>query len=216
MKIGSKFPTLVVQTTQGQINLPGDYTGKWLVLFSHPADFTPVCTTEFVSFQTLLPEFEKRNAKLLGLSVEQVQSHLKWIEWIKQKLDVAITFPIIADSLGHVATKLEMIGDNATSTVRNVFIICPNGNIRAILTYPKEVGRNIFEIIRLLDALQLSDKEKVALPANWPNNQLIGNKLIVPPPGTVSEINKREEEEANDAIACFDWWFCYKNMPNKK
>ncbi|MGL4335678.1 MAG: peroxiredoxin, partial [Turicibacter sp.] len=159
MQIGSKFPTLDGQTTQGHIKLPDDYKGQWIVLFSHPADFTPVCTTEFVSFQTLLPEFKKRNAALIGLSVEQVHSHLKWIEWIKDTLDIEITFPIIADSLGKIANRLGMLGENSTNTVRNVFIICPKGTIRAILTYPKEVGRNIYEIIRILDALQLVDKE---------------------------------------------------------
>lgn len=212
MKIGSKFPSLKLQTTKGNISFPDDYSGKWILFFSHPADFTPVCTTEFVAFQSQINEFEKRNTQLIGLSVEQVYSHLKWIEWIKQNLSVDITFPIIADPIGHIANLLELLGEEGTSTVRNVIIISPTGVVKAILIYPKEVGRNIYEIIRLLDALQLVEKKNIATPANWPQNNLIGHQVILPAAKTSDEIKKRESEVANGSFNYYDWWFCTQDL----
>lgn len=204
--IGDKFPSMTVETTLGMRQLPEDYKGKWLVLFSHPGDFTPVCTTEFVSFAMNEPTFIKLNTELLGLSVDQVQSHLKWVEWIEDNLGQTIPFPIIADPLGRVAHQLGMIqSTNQTATVRAVFIIDPTGTIRLILYYPLEIGRNISEVIRSLIALQVSDANQVALPANWPNNDLIGNQAILPPPTTMSGMN-----EPKPLASCFDWWFCYK------
>ena len=212
MKIDSKFPSLKLQTTKGTISLPDDYSGKWILFFSHPGDFTPVCTTEFVAFQSQLHEFEKRNTQLIGLSVEQVYSHLKWIEWIKQNLSVDITFPIIADPIGHIANLLDLLGEEGTSTVRNVIIISPAGVVKAILIYPKEVGRNIYEIIRLLDALQLVEKRNIATPANWPQNNLIGQQVILPAAKTSDEIKKRESEVANGSFNYYDWWFCTQDL----
>lgn len=210
--IGEKFPEVEVKTTQGTIKLPNHYEGKWFVLFSHPADFTPVCTTEFVAFQKRYDQFRELNTELIGLSIDQVFSHLKWIEWIKDNLDVDIEFPVIADDRGKLAERLGMVspfkGDN---TVRAVFIVDDKGAIRAILYYPQEAGRNIDEIIRLVKALQTSDKG-VALPANWPNNDIIGDKVIVPPASTVEEMNQRKEASKKGEIECLDWWLCYKKL----
>ncbi len=212
-RIGDRFPEMEVVTTHGKKRLPEDYKGKWFILFSHPADFTPVCTTEFVSFAKHADEFKALNAELIGLSIDQVFSHLKWVEWIKEKLGVEIPFPIIADDQGEVAKALGMIAPKkGTNTVRAVFIVDPNGIIRLILYYPQEIGRNIEEILRALKALQLSDEKKVAVPANWPNNELIGDKVIVPPASSVEEIKAREEAKAKGEIECYDWWFCYKKV----
>ncbi|MEM1864076.1 MAG: peroxiredoxin, partial [Desulfurococcaceae archaeon] len=142
--IGEKFPEMEVVTTHGKRKLPDDYKGKWLVLFSHPADFTPVCTTEFVAFAKRYDDFKKLNTELLGLSVDSVYSHIKWMEWIKEKLGVEIPFPIIADPNGEVSRKLGFLhAQSATHTVRAVIIVDPDGVVRAILYYPQEAGRNM-------------------------------------------------------------------------
>ncbi|WP_048085547.1 peroxiredoxin [Archaeoglobus veneficus] len=205
--IGDRAPEFKAQTTKGVIDFPEDYEGKWVVLFSHPADFTPVCTTEFVAFAKRYEEFKEKNAELIGLSIDQVFSHIKWVEWIKEKLGVEIPFPIIADNTGRIAKLFGMLHPEAaeSQTVRAVFIIDPKGIIRAILYYPLSVGRNIDEILRLLTALQVSSEKGVALPANWPNNELIGDKVIVPPPTSEDEAKERPKK-----YECFDWWFCYK------
>jgi peroxiredoxin (alkyl hydroperoxide reductase subunit C) len=208
--IGEEFPRLEVKTTHGKKILPDDFRGKWFVLFSHPADFTPVCTTEFVAFQKRYDEFKKLNTELIGLSIDQVFSHIKWIEWIKEKLGVEIEFPVIADDLGEVSRRLGLIHPNkGTNTVRAVFIVDPNGIIRAIVYYPQEVGRNIDEILRAVRALQTSDEKGVAIPANWPSNELINDSVIVPPASSVEEA--RERLESKD-FECYDWWFCYKKV----
>ena len=212
IKIGQKFPEMTVNTTHGVRHLPDDYSGKWLVLFSHPADFTPVCTTEFVAFQKRYDEFRKLNSDLLGLSIDQVFSHIKWVEWIEQNLGVKIEYPIIADDHGKVADALGMLPENGTITVRAVFFIDPNGIVRAIIYYPPEFGRNFDEILRVLKGLQVSDNYGVALPADWPNNDLIGDKVIVPPANTVELKAKREEQKEKGEIECFDWWLCYKKI----
>ncbi|MEM0031032.1 MAG: peroxiredoxin [Desulfurococcaceae archaeon] len=204
--IGEKFPEITVETTHGTRKLPDDYKGKWLVLFSHPADFTPVCTTEFIAFARRFEDFKELNAELLGHSVDSVYSHIKWIEWIKEKLGVEIPFPIIADPNGEVAKKLGFLHvQSATHTVRAVIIVDPEGIVRAILYYPQEAGRNIDEILRLLKALQVNTVHKRALPANWPNNELIDSAVIVPPAKTIQEAQERVKK-----FKCFDWWFCYE------
>ena len=204
--IGDKFPSLQVKTTFGSLSLPEDFKGKWMVLFSHPADFTPVCTTEFVSFAKKHKQFQELNAELVGLSIDQVFSHIKWVEWIKENLDTEITFPVIADDQGHVAKQLGMVHPGkGTNTVRAVFIVDPEGFTRLILYYPQEIGRNVEEVLRALKALQKSDKEGVATPANWPNNELIKDRVIVPPASDVDTANKRK-----DQYECYDWWFCHK------
>ena len=192
-------------TDHGKIKLPDDYKGKWFVLFSHPADFTPVCTTEFVAFSKRYEDFKKLNTELIGLSVDSAYSHIKWKEWIKEKLGVEVPFPIIADPTGEVAKKLGLLhAESATHTIRAVFIVDDKGVIRAILYYPLEAGRNIDEILRLVEVLQLTDKYGRAAPANWPNNEIIGDRLIVPPASTEKEAKERLEK-----FQCFDWWFCH-------
>ncbi|MFQ3621552.1 MAG: peroxiredoxin [Spirochaetales bacterium] len=206
--IGERFPDLRVKTTHGVKNLPGDYKGKWFVLFSHPADYTPVCTTEFVSFAKQAEEFKKLNCELIGLSIDQVFSHIKWVEWIKEKLNVDIPFPIIADDMGDVAKSLGMIHPGkGTNTVRAVFIVDSDGIVRIILYYPQEIGRNISEILRAVKAMQTSDKHKVACPANWPNNELIGDMVIIPPAQDAHTAAQRKGMENS-----YDWWFAYKKL----
>ncbi|WP_017981152.1 peroxiredoxin [Methanocaldococcus villosus] len=211
--IGAKFPEVEVQTTHGKIKLPDHYKGKWFVLFSHPADFTPVCTTEFVAFQKRYDKFKELNCELIGLSIDQVFSHIKWIEWIKDKLGVEIEFPIIADDMGELAKKLGMISPyKGTNTVRAVFVVDDKGIIRAMIYYPQEAGRSVDEVLRLVKALQTSDKYGVALPENWPNNELIGDKAIIPPATSIEEAEQRKEACKKGEIECYDWWFCYKKL----
>ncbi|WAM33887.1 peroxiredoxin [Caldicellulosiruptor morganii] len=211
--LGEKFPQMTVKTTHGVKTLPDDYAGKWFVLFSHPGDFTPVCTTEFVAFSKRADEFKKLNAELIGLSVDQVFAHIKWIEWIEEKLGVKVPFPVIADELGNVAKTLGMIHDaKGTNTVRAVFIVDDRGIVRLIMYYPQEVGRSIDEILRALKALQTADANGVATPENWPNNGLIGDKVIVPPASTQALAQERLEKAKAGEIECFDWWFCYKKL----
>jgi peroxiredoxin (alkyl hydroperoxide reductase subunit C) len=208
--IGEKMPAMKVQTTHGVKNLPDDYKGKWLVLFSHPGDFTPVCTTEFFAFAKRNEEFKKLNTELIGLSIDQVFSHIKWVEWINEKLKMKIPFPIIADDMGHVATKLGMIHPGkGTNTVRAVFVMDPEGLIRLMLYYPQEIGRQVNEILRALKALQISDKNKVAMPENWPDNELIKDKVIIPPPKDFAEAERRMNPKDG-----YDWWFTYKELQN--
>ncbi|MCD6470294.1 peroxiredoxin [Candidatus Bathyarchaeota archaeon] len=211
--IGEKFPQIEVRTTKGVIKLPDEYSGKWFILFSHPADFTPVCTTEFVAFQKRYEKFKELNCELIGLSIDQVFAHLKWEEWIKEKLGVEIQFPIIADNTGSVSARLGMRHKQAggAQTVRAVFIVDPKGIVRAILYYPMELGRNMDEILRMVRALQIADKG-YAIPANWPNNEIIGDHVIVPPADTVDMIKKRREEEKAGEIECIDWWLCHKKL----
>lgn len=206
--IGDKMPEMKVPTTHGIKNIPGDYAGKWIVLFSHPADFTPVCTTEFVAFAKRHEQFKKLNTELIGLSIDQIFSHIKWVEWIENELKVEIPFPIIADDQGKIAAKLGMIHPGkGANTVRAVFIIDDKATVRLILYYPQEIGRNMDEILRSIEALQVGDKNKVAMPANWPNNELIKDRVIIPPANNVDDAKKRKEQ-----YDCFDWWFCHKSL----
>jgi len=210
--LGDKFPKMTVNTTQGKIELPDNFSGKWFVLFSHPADFTPVCTTEFVAFQKRYQEFKDLNCELIGLSVDQVFAHIKWEQWIEENLDVEIKFPIIADT-GTVAERLGLIHPGkGTNTVRAVFVVDDKGQIRTILYYPQELGRNMDEIVRIVKALKKADKNKVAMPANWPNNELIKERVIVPPAGTIKEVEKRRQQEKDGKIKCYDWWLCHKDL----
>ena len=212
--IGEMLPEMEVTTTHGVKNLPGDYAGKWLILFSHPADFTPVCTTEFVSFQKNYQAFKDLNCELLGLSVDQVFSHIKWTEWIKEHFDTEIEFPIIADT-GAISNRLGFIhpGQNHdTNTVRAVFIIDPEGKIRSILYYPQELGRNMAEILRMVKGLQTHVEKQVALPANWPENELFGADVIIPPAKDVATIKDRLAKAAAGEFVCEDWWLCHKPL----
>lgn len=204
--LGDDFPELQVQTTHGEMNIPQDLKGNWFVFFSHPADFTPVCTTEFVAFQKRSEEFEKLNCKLIGMSIDQVFSHIKWIQWIKEKLNVEIKFPIVAAN-DAVALKLGMLHPGkGTNTVRAVFIVDPNSKVRLIMYYPQEVGRNMDEIVRAVETLQIADKQG-AVPAGWPNNELLQNRIIVPPPKDVATAETRVNDKN---LEVYDWWFCHK------
>jgi len=210
--LGDIFPDLEVQTTHGIKKLPEDYKGKWLVLFSHPGDFTPVCTTEFVAFARRNDQFKELNAELLGLSVDQVFAHIKWHEWIEENLKVDITFPIIADNLGTVSDKLGLLHPGkGSNTVRAVYIVDPDSVIRLIIYYPQEIGRNIDEIVRALKALQVSDKEGVATPADWPENEILGDRVIVPPATNTTMAKERLKN-----YECYDWWFCHKKRQLRK
>ncbi len=204
--LGDDFPQMDVQTTHGKMSLPGDFKGKWFVLFSHPADFTPVCTTEFVAFQKRYEEFKKMDCALVGMSVDQVFSHIKWVEWIEENLDVKIEFPIVAAN-DTIANKLGMLHPGkGTNTVRAVFIVDPKGKVRLIMYYPQEIGRNMDEIVRAVKALQVSEKQG-AVPAGWPNNELIKDRIIVSPASDVKMAQQRLEDKS---LECYDWWFCHK------
>lgn len=210
--LGDDFPEMEVQTTRGMKKLPGEFKGKWFVLFSHPGDFTPVCTTEFVAFQNKYDKFRKLNCELIGLSVDQVFAHIKWEEWIKEKLGVEIEFPIIADT-GKVAETMGLIHPGkGTNTVRAVFIVDAEAKIRLILYYPQEIGRNLDEILRALEALQTSDNNGVATPADWPNNELIGSNVIIPPAKDVKTAKERLQKAKNGEFECYDWWLCHKKL----
>ncbi len=209
--IGDKFPEMKVQTTKGTKQLPKEYEGQWFLLFSHPADFTPVCTTEFYAFQTRYDKFRELDTELIGLSVDQVFSHLKWEEWIEENLGEEIEFPIIADGMGHVANRLGLIhGGSASTTVRAVFIVDPKSTIRAILYYPAELGRNMDEFLRMIRGFQKADKEGVAIPANWPENELIKDRVIMPPANSTEMLKKRRKQEEDGEIECYDWWLCHR------
>jgi peroxiredoxin 2/4 len=202
--IGDQFPELEVNTTHGKMSLPEAYKGKWFILFSHPADFTPVCTTEFYAFQKRYDEFRSLNTELIGLSVDQVFSHIKWTDWIRENLNIEIEFPIIADT-GKVADMLGLIHPGSpTSTVRAVFMVDPKGTVRAILYYPAELGRNFDEFLRMIRAFQVSDDQGVAMPANWPNNELFGDDVIIPPPQSEAVAAERRGKDG-----CLDWWLCH-------
>lgn len=205
--LGDPLPQVKVKTTQGTMTIPDDLKGNWFILFSHPADFTPVCTTEFVGFQKRIKDFDALNCKLVGISMDQIFAHIKWIEWIKEQTGVEITFPVIAD-YGEVAEKLGMVHPGkGTNTVRAVFFIDPSGIVRTIFYYPQEIGRNIEEILRTIRALQTSDRNKVAIPANWPQNELIGDRVIIPPAQTVADAKIRLDTHEG-----YDWWFCHKEL----
>ncbi len=216
--IGDKAPAFEAETTQGNINFPEDFKGKWVVFFSHPADFTPVCTTEFMTFASMEPEFEKLNCKLLGLSIDSHFSHIAWLRTIKEKIeykgmkDVEVNFPVIADLTMEVAKAYGMLqpGSSNTQAVRAVFIIDPQGIVRSILFYPSSNGRNMQEIKRLLIAMQHSDEHKIATPANWQ----LGDDVIVPPPGSCGVAKERMEKPDPD-VMCLDWFLCLKKCPHK-
>lgn len=208
--IGEMAPEFNAASTMGQINFPADYNGKWTVLFSHPADFTPVCTTEFIAFQDKKAEFDKRNVKLIGYSVDWIQSHIAWVNNIKEKFWVTIEFPIVADM--SLAFKYWMLQTSADSnhTVRAVFFINPEGKIAALMYYPLSNGRNIDEILRLIDSLQMTAEHKRATPANWPENRIFADRVIVPPAANMAEMEKNMS-----TYECKDWYLCTQENPNK-
>ena len=205
--LGDEFPEMNVATTHGPMSLPNDMKGKWFVLFSHPADFTPVCTTEFADFQNRVAQFEKMGVELIGMSVDQIFSHIKWVEWIKENLDIEITFPVIAAN-DSVANKLGMLHPGkGSNTVRAVFVVDPESKVRLLLYYPQEIGRNMDEIVRATKALITSDQNGVAMPANWPENELLKDRVIIPPPQSQQDAAQRMSQYEG-----YDWWFCHKAL----
>ncbi|MCA1805606.1 MAG: peroxiredoxin [Xanthomonadaceae bacterium] len=204
-QINAPAPDFEAKTTHGVRKL-SDYQGKWLVLFSHPADFTPVCTTEFIGFAKAYPDFQKLNCELLGLSIDSYYSHVAWVRNIKEKFGVEIPFPIIEDLSMKVAKAYGMIHPGAadTSAVRATFIIDDKGILRAMVYYPMTNGRSIPEFVRLVTALQTSDQNKVATPEGWQP----GDRVIVPPPATAEDAEKR----MNEGYECTDWYFCKKAL----
>ena len=202
-RLGQPAPAFEAQTTHGTVRLE-DFKGSWLILFSHPADFTPVCTTEFVAFAEMAPELKKRNVELCGLSIDSNYSHIAWVRNIEQNFGVKVPFPVIADLNKEVAMLYGMImpGESKTETSRCVFVIDPNGILRAMIYYPLTTGRNMQEILRLIDALQMTDKHGVATPANWKP----GEKVIVPPPATT----EAAEERMKAGFETKDWHFSKK------
>jgi peroxiredoxin (alkyl hydroperoxide reductase subunit C) len=197
-RIGDTAPDFKAPTTQGEIQFSEWQKGSWVILFSHPADFTPVCSTELVEFARRSAEFEKRNTKLLGLSVDSIHSHLAWRENLKQILDVEINYPMVADISMDVSYKFGMIhpGASATATVRAVFVLDPKRTIRALVYYPMNVGRNVDEILRLLTALQTADQNACATPVNWKP----GEKVVVPPPKTEAEVRERSSHKEYERL----------------
>ena len=210
--IGDLAPSFKAVTTQGEINFPEDYKGKWVILFSHPADFTPVCTTEFMTFASMMDEFKAMNTELVGLSVDSLYAHIAWLrkirelEWNGMK-NLDVTFPLIEDIKMDVANKYGMIqpGQSNTQAVRAVFVIDPESRIRLNLYYPLTTGRNFDEIKRVIQALQKSDSDGVATPADWRP----GDDCIVPTAGSCGTARERMES-SDDDIYCLDWFMCFK------
>ncbi len=205
-RIGDAAPQFTADTTFGPLALE-DFRGSWLILFSHPADFTPVCTTEFIAFAEIHPQLRELNCELLGLSVDSVYSHIAWVRNVKENMGVEITFPVIADLNKEVATLYGMInpGESKTETSRAVFIIDDKQVVRAIIYYPLTTGRNMAEILRVVKALQTTDEFMVATPANWEP----GQKIIMPPPKSVEAA---EERVGADGMECTDWYFCKRDL----
>lgn len=217
--IGEDAPAFTAETTAGKISFPADYQGKWVILFSHPADFTPVCTTEFMTFAKMMPEFKALNCELIGLSIDSTFSHIAWLRTIKEKIrykdmrDVEVTFPVIADIKMEVSRRYGMLQPAASDTkaVRAVFFIDPKGKVRALLYYPLSNGRNFAEIKRLLIAMQTSDAHQCATPADWQP----GDDVIIPPPGSCGAAKERVEKAGKD-YECLDWFMCLKKLPKEK
>jgi peroxiredoxin (alkyl hydroperoxide reductase subunit C) len=211
--IGDKAPAFKAKTTQGEISFPQDFEGKWVILFSHPADFTPVCTTEFMTFASMADEFKALNTELIGLSVDSLFAHIAWLRTIKDKIEykgmknVEVKFPLIEDIKMDVAKQYGMIqpGSSDTQAVRAVFVIDPKSTVRCILYYPSSTGRNFAEIKRIIVALQKADAEGIATPANWQP----GDDVIVPPPGSCGTAQERMDSKADD-MYCLDWFLCFK------
>lgn len=218
-RIGESAPEFTAVTTQGPINFPSDFKGKWKILFSHPADFTPVCTTEFMAFGAMAQEYEALNCQLVGISIDGIHSHIAWLRTIKEKIDykgmknLEIMFPLIEDISMKVAKLYGMIqpGESTTSAVRAVFFIDPQDKIRTIMYYPLSLGRNFDEIKRVLIGLQTVDNFGVALPADWRP----GDEVIVPPAGSCG-VAKDRVEGVEKGLHCYDWFFCTKQISKEE
>lgn len=220
-RIGDAAPAFKANTTQGIINFPADYSGKWIILFSHPADFTPVCTSEFMTFGKMQKEFSDMNCQLVGLSIDGLSSHIAWLRTIKEKIEfrnmknIDVQFPLIDDISMHVAKLYGMLqpGESETKAVRAVFFIDPKGIIRTIIYYPLALGRNFDEIKRVLTGLQTADRFGVALPADWRP----GDEVIDPNPGNMQAVEKRyQDAKSGDGMKCYDWFFCTKKLSKEE
>ena len=215
-RIGEAAPEFKAVTTQGDINFPADYKGSWVILFSHPADFTPVCTSEFITFASLDAKFAEAGCKLVGLSVDGLYSHIAWLRTIKDKIeykgmkDVEVNFPLIEDITMEVAKKYGMIqpGESNTKAVRAVFFIDPKGIIRTIIYYPLSLGRNFDELYRVLIALKTADEFDIATPADWRP----GDDVIISPAGSCNAAKDRMEGKDSKVDECKDWFFCTKKL----
>ncbi len=218
-RIGDSAPSFKAVTTQGEINFPADYKGQWVILFSHPADFTPVCTSEFMTFASMEAEFNALNCQLVGLSVDGLYSHIAWLRTIKEKIEykgmknVEVKFPLIEDITMEVAKKYGMLqpGESNTKAVRAVFFIDPEGKIRTIIYYPLSLGRNFEELKRVVVALQTADKFSVATPADWQP----GDDVIVPTAGSCG-VAKERVEGKEAGVKCYDWFFCTKPISKEE
>jgi len=217
--IGEPAPEFKAHTTQGDINFPSDFKGKWVIFFSHPADFTPVCTTEFMTFQKMIPEFKAINTEVVGLSIDSMYAHLAWLRTIQEKVQYKdmknqeITFPLIEDIKMDIAKKYGMLQPSAddTKAVRAVFVIDPQSKVRAILYYPLSNGRNFQEIKRLVMALQTTDAFGVATPADWQ----VGDDVIVPPPSSCGVVKQRVAN-TDPNVKCYDWFMCFKKLTKEE
>ena len=217
-RIGDAAPEFKAVTTQGDIHFPADYSGQWVILFSHPADFTPVCTSEFITFASMEDQFAKAGCKLVGLSVDGLYSHIAWLRTIKEKIeyrgmkDVEVNFPLIEDISMEVAKKYGMIqpGEDTTKAVRAVFFIDPKGIIRTIIYYPLSLGRNFDELYRVLIALKTADSFNIATPADWRP----GDDVIVSPAGSCGAAKNRMD--GKEDMVCQDWFFCTKKIDKDK
>jgi peroxiredoxin (alkyl hydroperoxide reductase subunit C) len=213
-RIGDRAPEFTAITTQGEIRFPEDYQGKWVILFSHPADFTPVCTSEFMTFAKREHEFNALNCQLVGLSIDGLYSHIAWLRTIKERIefkgmkDIEVKFPLIEDITMEVAKKYGMIqpGESSTKAVRAVFFIDPKGMVRAVIYYPLSLGRNFDELKRALIAMQTADTYNIATPADWQP----GDDVIVPTPGSCGVAKERMENL--EEMTCYDWFFCTKPL----
>jgi peroxiredoxin 2/4 len=218
-RIGDKAPEFKAITTQGNINFPSDYEGKWVILFSHPADFTPVCTSEFMTFAYREPEFTALNCQLVGLSIDGLYSHIAWLRTIKEKIEfkgmknIEVKFPLIEDITMEIAKKYGMIqpGESTTKAVRAVFFIDTKGVIRAVIYYPLSMGRNFDELKRALIAMQTADTYGISTPADWEP----GDDVIVPTAGSCGVANDRMDTK-EEGVTCYDWFFCTKSLPLEK
>jgi peroxiredoxin (alkyl hydroperoxide reductase subunit C) len=217
-RIGDKAPEFKAVTTQGPINFPNDYIGNWVILFSHPADFTPVCTSEFMTLANMEKRFEEAGCKLVGLSVDGLYSHIAWLRTIKEKIEykgmknIEVNFPLIEDISMEIARKYGMLqpGESTTKAVRAVFYVDPLGTIRAVVYYPLSMGRNFEELYRALIAMKTADAFSIATPADWQP----GDDVIVPPAGSCGVA--KERMESKDDLKCYDWFFCTKKLDKDK
>lgn len=205
-RLGDTAPNFTAPTTWGSLNFHEWKSGKWCVLFSHPADFTPVCSTELTEFAKRKAEFDSRNCTMIGISIDSIHAHLAWVQNLKQIMDIEINFPLVADLTTDVAQKYGMIhpGESETVTVRTLFVIDPNNKVRATIYYPLNVGRNVDEVVRLVDGLQTADKNAVACPVNW----MPGDDVIVPPPKTMDDVQQRLSANYQK----LDFYLCKKSL----